>query len=95
MVYKTFFALVASKCIFMFKSSSLCKSEKLVVFFWCRQYQMGPGRNEMYTISGMEKYGHADTPEGGEVYCWYLAVATDFIEFCGYLLIFGSSLRAD
>ena len=40
--------LVVLKCIFMFKSNSLCKSEKLVVFFWCRQDQKGTGDTETY-----------------------------------------------
>ena len=35
----------------MFKSNSLCKSEKLVVFFWCRQDQKGTGCADIHTIT--------------------------------------------
>ena len=35
--------------------NSLCKSEKLVVFFWCRQDQKGTGGTEIYIFHGLEK----------------------------------------
>ena len=45
--------LVVLKCVFIFKSNS--KSEKLVVFFWCRQDQKGTGGTEIYVFNGLEK----------------------------------------
>ena len=41
--------------ILMFKSNNICKSEKLVVFFWCRQDQKGTGGTEIYIFHGLEK----------------------------------------
>ena len=43
-----FFRLVVLKCTFMFKSNSLCKFEKLVVFLWHIQALRGTGRAEIY-----------------------------------------------
>ena len=45
---RSLFRLVVLKCIFVFKSNSLCKSEKLVLFFWCRQDQKGTGGAEIH-----------------------------------------------
>ena len=44
------FHLVVLKCVFTFKPNSLCKSEKLVVFFWYRQNQKGTGGADIHTI---------------------------------------------
>ena len=35
----------------MFKSNSLCKSEKLVVFFWYRQDQKGTGGADIHSLT--------------------------------------------
>ena len=45
--YASLCRLVVLKCIFMFKSKSLYKSEKLV-FFWYRKVQKGTGGTEIY-----------------------------------------------
>ena len=45
---RSLFRLVVLKCIFMFESNSLCKSEKLAAFFWYRQGQKGTGSGEIY-----------------------------------------------
>ena len=48
---RNFFRPIALKCVFMFKSNSLCKTRtKLVAFFWCRQDQKGPGGADIHTI---------------------------------------------
>ena len=47
---RNFFRLVVLKCLFMFKSNGLCKSEKLVVFFWCRQDQKRTGGTEIFVL---------------------------------------------
>ena len=43
--------MVVLKCVFMFKSNNLCKSEKLVVFCWYRQDQKGTGGADIHTIT--------------------------------------------
>ena len=48
---RSFFRLVVLKCVFMFKSNSLCKSETLVAFFWCRQDQKGTGGGDIHTVT--------------------------------------------
>ena len=47
---------------FMFKSNSLCKSEKVVVFFWCRQDQKGTGGAVIHTIITMWRRGYVGAP---------------------------------
>ena len=37
-------------CFFFQKSNGLCKPEKLVVFFCCKQDQKGTGGAEIYTF---------------------------------------------
>ena len=46
---------------FMFKSNSLCKSEKLVVFFWCRRDQKGTDGADIHTIKIWRK-GYVGAP---------------------------------
>ena len=36
---------------FMFKSNSIYKFERLVVFFWCRQDQKGTGGADIHAIT--------------------------------------------
>ena len=52
---------VVWKCVFMFKSAFLCKSEKLAVFSWCRQEQKGPGETGIHTITSWRK-GYVGAP---------------------------------
>ena len=56
---RSLFRLVILKCIFIIKSNSLYKSEKLVVFSWCRQDQIGTDGTEIYIFDGLEKLGYA------------------------------------
>ena len=46
---------------FMFKSNILCKSEKLVVFFWCKRDQKGTGGTDIHTIT-MWRKGYVGAP---------------------------------
>ena len=43
---------VVLKCLFMFKSNRVCKSDENIVFFWCRQDQKGTGGTEMFFLTG-------------------------------------------
>ena len=59
---RSLFRLVVLKCAFIFNSNIICKSEQLVVLFWCRQDQKGPGGADIYTITIAERgtYVHLD-----------------------------------
>ena len=44
------FSLGCFEMCFYVKIKQSCKSEKRVVFFWCRQDQKGTGGTEIYTF---------------------------------------------
>ena len=70
----------------MFKSNSLCKFEKLVVFFWCRRDQKGTGGAGIDTITHLEKRVRRCTKLRGVPLMYGIDGGTDCIEFCGNLL---------
>ena len=51
----TLFHLIVLKYTFIFKSNGLCKPEKIVILFWCRQDEKGTGGTEIHIFNGLEK----------------------------------------
>ena len=47
--------------LLMLKSNSLCKSKKLIVFFWCRRDQKGTGGADTHTTTIWRK-GYVGAP---------------------------------
>ena len=72
LIYITITPGKVERVFVMFKSNSLCKSEKLVVFFllvvffWCRRDQKGTGGADIHTITMWGK-GYVGAPNW-EVY---------------------------
>ena len=70
---------------FIFKSNSLCRSEKLAVFF-CRRNQKGTGGADIYWYvckNGLKKRVRRCTKSRGVPLMYGMDGGTDCIEYCG------------